>query len=116
MLYRAKAISIFSDPTSKWLQGPKELGGDEIRTAHLNWAEGYSMSYDIMWKKSFEGGWEFIRLCSAVQGLAGHWLAGSEQLLVHTYIYIYIYIYVITIILFFLLPSLHCSKQIYLNP
>jgi len=35
--------------------GAKELGGDRIKRADLTWPEGYSISYDIMQKRSFEG-------------------------------------------------------------
>ena len=42
VLNRAKAI------LSK---GPKLLGGNRGRTADLNWAKGYSISYDIMQKE-----------------------------------------------------------------
>ena len=39
VLYRAKAILS---------GGPKELGGNRVRTADLNWTKGYSIPYDIM--------------------------------------------------------------------
>ena len=38
------------------LRRPKELGGDKMKTADLNWPKGCSIPYDIMWKESFEGG------------------------------------------------------------
>jgi len=40
--YRAKAILS---------EGLKELGGNRIRTAGLNWPKGYSIPYDIMWEE-----------------------------------------------------------------
>lgn len=39
MLYRDKAILN---------KGLKELGGNRMRTADLNWTKGYSMPYDII--------------------------------------------------------------------
>jgi len=35
--------------------GPKELGGNGIRTADLNWPNRYSIAYDFTQKESFEG-------------------------------------------------------------
>ena len=48
MLYRAKAIHS---------RGPKEVGGNRIRTADLNQLKGDPISYGIMWKvfKAGEG-------------------------------------------------------------
>jgi len=73
VLYRAKAI------LSK---GPKEMGGNRIRTADLNWPKGYSIPYDIRCNENFEGSESsFLFLLLAV-GLDWHWLMGGEQLLV----------------------------------
>jgi len=82
-LYRAKAT------LSK---RPKKLGGDRIRTADLNWPRGYSIPYDIMWKKLGRR-WEFISLL-LLEGPPGHWAGGGEQLLVHHLLYTFIYIYI----------------------
>ena len=68
MLYGAKAIHS---------KGPKDLGRNRIKTADLNWPEGYFISYGIMWKE-FSRGWKFISLSLL---LLGAW--GGEQLLVH---------------------------------
>ena len=70
MLYRAKAIHseghkeknnvnytpmfivatkrCYTEPVLK--EGHKELGGNRIRTADLNWPKQYFVPYDIMWK------------------------------------------------------------------
>ena len=40
--HRAKAILS---------EGPKELGGNRVRTTDLNWPKRYSIPYDIMQKE-----------------------------------------------------------------
>ena len=58
-------------------EGPKEMVGNRIRTADLNWPKGRSIPYDIMWKESFE------------RGKRGT----GERLLVHHLLYAFIYVY-----------------------
>jgi len=87
--------SAFHNALPVWeLRGHEELGGDGARTADLNWQKGYSMQFNIMWKKLEISG-EFVRQAATAWGQAGHQWVGSEQLLVHhlfcTYFYYYYY-------------------------
>lgn len=63
---------------SNGLGDQKELGGDRIRTVDLNWSKAHSITFDIMQKnlKNQEVG----KGPAAAQRLAGHPLAGGEQL------------------------------------
>ena len=108
MLYRAKAIHS---------EGHKEVGGNRIRTADLNWPKQYFVPYDIMWKDWM--GWEFIFLSSTAQGTS--WaLRGvvSNCLYVTCYIHSHIYTYICTYICYNCcpFPFLCLRKQCYLNP
>ena len=73
-------------------QRAQEAGGSRVRTADLDWPKGHSIPYSIMWKE-FWRGWECISLSSAAWGLAGHWLGGGEQLLVHHLLYTFIFLF-----------------------
>lgn len=44
-------------------------------------------------KKEFRRKWEFISLSFAAHGLAGHWLGGGDELLVHHLLYTFIHTY-----------------------
>ena len=99
MLYRAKAT------LSK---GPKELGGDRIRTADLNCPRRYSIPYDNTWKE-FWRRWEFISLFCFLGGSARHGSGGGDQLLVHhLLLYAYIYIHLHN---YYLFSFLYLSKS-----
>jgi len=92
VLYRAKAILS---------EGPKELRGNRIRTADLNWPKGYSVAHGSTWKEFWRER-EFLRLSAAAKGLAGHQLGSGEQSLVCHLLYAFVYIHiVITILLLF---------------
>jgi len=45
-------------------------------------------------RRSFEGGGSSSCSLLLLRGLAGHWLVGGEQLLVHHLLYTYILIYI----------------------
>ena len=72
LLYRAKAICS---------KGPKELGGNRIRTADLNWPKGYSRPHDIV-QNEFEGDGSSSGLFPC---LWASWASveGGKQLLIH---------------------------------
>ena len=97
MLYRAKVI------LSK---GPKELEGNRMRTADLNWTKGCSMSYDTMWKE-FWRRWEFIWLFSTVWVVSWALVRGQGVIACASLvIFIHIYTYVVITITLFLLSIL----------
>lgn len=79
MLYRDKDISASCPalPARSWgVQGGGE-GRSRTRVTDLNWPEGYLMPYSVMWNcTTGEVGWGF----TITQKLAGHLLAGGEQL------------------------------------
>ena len=79
-------LSFLYCPASQGTKGHKELGGGRTRTADLSWPRRYSVPYSIMWKK-LEKWWGVVWGAAAAQGLAGHWSAGGEQLLVHHFFF-----------------------------
>jgi len=87
-LYRAKAIRS---------EGPKELGAKRIRTADLNLQKRDSIAH----AEGLLKGMEVHRSLPLFEGMAGHCLVGSGQLLMHHFLYTFIHIDIATILFLF---------------
>ena len=73
---------------------PKELGENRIRIADLNWPNGYSIPYDIMWKENLEGGGSSSHSLPLLRGELGIVWGMVSKYLCITVIYIHIYIHI----------------------
>lgn len=69
----------YTEPRPICNEGPKDLGGNRMSAADLNWTRGCSIPYDIEQKKFCRGGSAFGSLL-LLRGIAGHWLGGGEKL------------------------------------